>query len=202
MDKLDQKKALKELYAPKREPTVVEVPALGSFAIDGAGDPNRGTRFQDCCEALYAASYSLKFALKKERGLDWAVMPPEGEWWCDDIGRFSLDRRDEWKWTIHIVQPDFVGKKEFELAVSLALEKKGLAALGELRFERSKACRAVTLMHVGPYSEEPGNIERIHSFIEGHGWKFSGRHREIYLSDPRKTAPEKMKTVLRQPFSR
>lgn len=200
--KMDLKKELKALYAPGKLPAAVAVPALKAFAIDGEGDPNRSGLFQECVEALYAASYTLKFASKKSGRADWTVMPLEGEWWCPDMPAFSLERKEDWLWTLFIVQPDSVTQAEAAEAVSLARAKKKLAALDRLRFVRSEPCEAATAMHLGPYAAEGPAIRALHEFIAAEGWALAGKHREIYLSDPRSSAPGSMKTVLRQPFSR
>ena len=201
-DKLDMKKALRDLYAPGMDPIGVQVPALGAFAIDGNGDPNGNPRYQACVEALFSAAYTLKFFAKKQLGRDWTVMPLEGEWWSRDMDSFTAGRRDAWSWTLYIVQPDFIGSELAAEAVELARRKKPLPGLADLRFERSAAHEAMTILHRGPYAAEGPTVSRLHGSIAERGWKLSGRHREIYLNDPRTTAPGSMKTVIRQPFSR
>jgi hypothetical protein len=199
-DKVDLRKAYKALYAAKAEPAFVDVPELACFAIDGEGNPNGSSRFQDCLSALYAASFTLKFALKKARGLDWGVLGLEGDWWCDDMREFSMDRKEEWKWSLLIVQPDFVTEADAMAAIEAASAKKEAApALAELRFERRPAHRAAQVLHVGPYDAEPPTIARLHAFIEAQGCRLTGRHREVYLSDARRVNPGKLKTIIRQP---
>ncbi|MBL8968876.1 MAG: GyrI-like domain-containing protein [Spirochaetaceae bacterium] len=200
-DKIDLKKgAYKALYNAKAEPAFVRVPELACFAVDGSGDPNESSRFRDCVEALYAASYALKYSLKRERGLDCTVMPPEGDWACADMSRFSLDRKGEWLWTILVVQPPEATEAEALAAIAMARAKKDApSALAELRFEVAPAHEAAQLLHLGPYATEAPDIARLHAFIAASGRKLAGKHREIYLGDPRKAEPAKLKTILRQP---
>lgn len=202
-DKIDLKKgAYKALYNAKTEPVLVRVPELACFAVDGSGDPNLSSRFRDCVEALYAASFALKFSLKRARGLDWTVMPPEGDWACADMSRFSLDRKGEWLWTILVVQPQEATEAEALAAIAQARAKKDASpALAELRFERAPAHEAAQLLHLGPYATEAPDIARLHAFIEASGRRLAGKHREIYLGDPRKAEPAKLKTILRQPVA-
>jgi len=198
-EKIDLKKRYKELYSVKAEPALVKVPELAVLAVDGLGDPNGSQRFQDCVSALYSASFALKFALKKARGLDWGMLGLEGDWYCDDMASFAMDRRGEWKWTLVIVQPDFVTAAEAEAAIAAARAKKGASpAAADLRFERRPAHEAAQILHLGPYDDEPPTIERLHAFIESKGLRLAGRHREIYLSDARRVAPEKLRTIPRQ----
>jgi hypothetical protein len=201
-EKIDLKKTYKALYSAKAEPSMVSVPGLAVFAVDGAGNPNGSQRFQDCIGALYAASFTLKFALKKTRGLDWGVLAPEGEWWCEDMAQFSLDRKEDWKWTLLIAQPDFVTDADAEVALAEARAKKGASpALVDLRFERRRPHEAAHILHIGPYDAERPTIDRLHAFIAERGLRMAGLHREIYLSDARRVAPEKLKTIIRQPVA-
>ena len=198
-EKTDLRKYYKNLYSVKADPVLVEVPELACFAIDGEGNPNDSARFQDCLSALYAASFTLKFTAKKERGLDWTVLGLEGDWWCDDMGDFSMDRKEEWKWSLLIVQPSFVTEAEASSAIEAAQAKKGASkAAGEVRFERRPAHKAAHILHVGPYDDEPPTIARLHAFIKDSGYQLTGLHREIYLSDARRVAPERLRTIIRQ----
>ena len=151
-------------------------------------------------EALYTASYTLKFRLKQEQGLDCVVPPLEGLWWML-LADFDLDRRDDWRWTLMLPQPEEVNRELLDQAVAAAKKKKQLPALEKLRLEIYDEGRAAQILHVGPYSEEMATIDRLHAFITEQGFHLCGKHHEIYLSDPRRTAPEKLKTILRQPIS-
>jgi len=202
-DKLDLKAKYKELYSAKAVPALMSVPRLCVLAADGEGDPNGSQRFQDCVQALYAASFSLKFALKKERGLDWGVMMLEGDWCAADLSAFSMERRAEWRWTLCITQPEFVCPADADAAIAAAAAKKGASpALATLRFEERAAEEAAHILHLGSYDSEAPTIARLHAFIKERGLALSGKHREIYLSDARRVAPDKLRTIIRQPVSR
>lgn len=200
MAKVDLKKELKHLYNPSaKEAAIVDVPKMNFLMIDGEGDPNTAQEYQDAVEALYSVSYALKFMIKKGPAqLDYAVMPLEGLWWVDDMSKFSTENKDAWKWTSMIMQPDFVTEELVNEAVETAGRKKQLPALSKMRFESYHERLSVQIMHIGPFSAEGPTIEKVHTYIEDQGYEKRGKHHEIYLSDPRKAAPEKMKTVIRQ----
>ena len=162
--------------------------------------PNTAQEYKDAVEALYAVSYALKFMVKKgESGIDYGVMPLEGLWWADDMSQFSVDNKDIWKWTSMIMQPEYVTKGIINRSIEQARKKKQLPALPKLRFEGFHEGLAIQIMHLGPYSAEGPTIERLHNFIKENGYELTGKHHEIYLTDPRRSAPDKMKTVIRQP---
>ncbi len=201
MPKIDFKKELKHLYSPsKKEITVVDVPAMNFLMLDGKGNPNTATSYQQAVETLYSVSYTLKFMIKKTQAVDYGVLPLEGLWWADDMSQFSAENKDAWLWTAMIMQPEFVTTDLVEQAKSEAAKKKDLPALSLMRFEPLHEKRSAQIMHIGPYSDEGPTIARIHEFIQEQGGRLHGKHHEIYLGDPRRTAPEKLKTVIRQPF--
>jgi hypothetical protein len=201
--KIDLKKELKTFYNPSAEaPVLVDVPALDFIMIDGEGDPGVATAYADAVAALYGVAYAAKFALKaKGKTPDFSVMPLEGLWWSDDMDDFITRRRDRWKWTMMIAMPDFVKASDIDLAKAVAAKKKDNASIGSVRFERFKEGPAVQIMYFGAYSDEGPTIAALHQIIVDHGKQLSGLHHEIYLSDPRRTAPEKLKTVIRQPYA-
>ena len=203
MEKIDFKKKLKHLYSPSSiQITVVDVPEMNFIMIDGQGDPNTSKDYKNAVEALFAVAYALKFMVKKSiTAVDYSVLPLEGLWWVDDMTRFNLDDKDSWKWTAMIMQPEYVTRELFEDARNQVDKKKGLSALSELRLEAFNEGKAAQLMHIGPYAEEALTIEKIHNFIKEKGHELTGKHHEIYLGDPRRTAQEKLKTVIRQPFA-
>lgn len=204
MQKIDLKKQLKHLYNPSlKQKTAVDVPKMNFLMIDGQGDPNTSEAYQNAVEALFAVSYAIKLMIKKsEIAADYTVMPLEGLWWVDDMTQFSLVDKDAWKWTSMIMQPEYVTEELFKEARIQIEKKKGLAALSEIRFEAFHEGQAAQIMYIGPYAEEEApTIEKIHNFIKEQGNNLRGRHHEIYLSDPRRTAPEKLKTIIRQPFA-
>ncbi len=193
------------VYSAKRTPEIVEVPEMNFLMIDGLGDPNTAQAYKDGVAALYALSYGLKFALKKVEGLEYKVGPLEGLWWTDDMRLFSYERKSEWRWTMMIAQPMRLDAAWFETILKETKKKKPNPALNEVRLEKFAEGIAAQIMHMGPYSEEPPTIEKLHEFIAAEGYHFDGlvqKHHEIYLSDPNRTAPEKMKTIIRQPFVR
>jgi hypothetical protein len=205
MPKIDLRKQLKHLYSPsKKEVSVVDVPAMNFLMIDGAGDPNTSQAFQAAIEALYSLSYTLKFGLKfgtyGGKKYDYPVMALEGLWWTDDMGRFSVDAKDIWKWTLMMMQPDFVTRAMVNAARKEVAAKRNPAALSQVRFAKFREGPSAQIMYIGPFADEGPTILRLHEFIEQSGHKLRGKHHEIYMSDPRRAAPEKLKTVIRQPF--
>jgi len=202
MEKLDLKKDLKYLYnPPSKAPVMLDVPPMNFLAIDGAGAPD-GPAAVQAIEALYAVAYTLKFAVKKGQAIDYPVMALEGLWWADDMSRFSEQDKAAWKWTYMIMQPEIISADMVKKAVEEVRRKENPPALGKMRFERFEEGTSVQIMYTGPYSAEGPTIKRLHDFIHEKGLVFNGlkqKHHEIYLSDPRRTAPEKLKTVIRQP---
>lgn len=201
MDKFDYRKDLKELYfPPSRHPVTVDVPVMRFLMTDGEGDPNTSQAFQDAVEALYGLSYTIKFMLKKqERGPDYAVAPLEGLWYAEDHRVFLQGSKDEWNWTLAIMQPDWVSEADAREATRQLREKKDPPALSRLRFASFKEGKSAQVMHIGPFSDEGPTVERLFAYIEEQGLELRGHHHEIYLSDFRRTDPAKLKTVLRHP---
>jgi hypothetical protein len=202
MPKIDLKKDLKHLYsASPKEISFVNAPRRHFLMLDGAGDPNTTPQFQEAAQTLFSASYTLKFRVKKAQGLDYAVMPIEGLWWADDPKVFISGDKDQWQWTLMILQPEFITPELVDAARAEVERKKNLPLLNNLRFAAWCEGDAAQILHVGPFSEEHLTIARLHAFIKDKGYHLCGKHHEIYLSDPRRTAPEKLKTILRQPIT-
>ena len=200
MEKLDLKKQYRELYLPSaRECAVVDIPELQFLMIDGHGDPNTGDEYRQALEALYGMSYTLKFLSKQTEEIDYVVMALEGLWWTDDMADFSEDDKSAWSWTSMIMQPGHLTKAHFEDAADQLRAKKNPMALGKMRFESFHEGLSVQIMHIGPYAEEAPTISRLHQFAVDNGYRIRDKHHEIYLSDPRRAAPEKLRTVIRQP---
>jgi len=205
MAKIDYKKEFKELYNAKPEAVIVKVPALNYLAIDGSGDPNTSIEFKQCVEALFALAYTIKFSIKKSQGIDFGVMPLEGLWWTTKMEDFSVLDKSSWLWTLLIMQPEIVTKEIFTTEDQNAFNKKKNDKILDIKFVTIKEGESAQIMHIGPYSAEAENIKKIHQLILGQGGKFDGlvqKHHEIYLGDMRKTKPEKLKTIIRQPFVR
>lgn len=200
MARLDLKRELKSLYAPSRK--VVEeviVPPMNFLMIDGQGDPNTSTAYKEAVEALFSVSYKVKFGIKRQHGVDYAVMPLEGLWWADDPSVFERREKRSWKWTMMIMQPPMVTWEAIHAAIGIVKAAKALASLDELRFESFEEGDCAQMLHIGPFSEEGPAIERIHAHIRNRG-ELCGKHHEIYLSDVRRASPEKWKTIIRQPM--
>ena len=200
MDKIDLSKQLAFLWkASAKKPAMVDVPPMNFLMADGAGNPDTADAFQQSIEALYSLAYTMKFTIKKGRGIDFRVLPIEGLWWADSPEAFVAGRKDEWQWTLMIVQPDVVTPADVEAAREAVRARRPVPALDRVRFERFAEGRAAQILHVGPYAGERPTLERLHAFIRDEGGEPAGKHHEIYLSDPRRTAPERLRTILRQP---
>ena len=204
MEKIDYKKQLSEFYGAKvGKPVTVKVPKINYLMIDGHGDPNKSKQYVDAIQTLYAVAYTIKFMVKKELGKDFGVMPLEGLWWTEKMADFKVDDKSNWLWTAMIMQPDFITKEMFERAVKQATEKKNPVSIEKIRFEAYDEGRSAQVIYVGPYSGEGPTIMKLHEYIIGQGGKLDGtnkHHHEIYLGDPRRTDPSKLKTIIRQPY--
>ncbi|MGE5140419.1 MAG: GyrI-like domain-containing protein [Rudaea sp.] len=201
--KLDLKKEMRELWNPPKMPVLVRVPPLNFLMIDGKGDPNTAPEYRDAIQALYTVAYTVKFTLKKsKRAIDYIVPPLEGLWWMEDMALFSGENKDDWLWTAMIMQPPAVTTALVEKAVREAGRKKELPALARLRLECFDEGLAAQIMYTGPFADEKPTIEKLHGFIAEQGYRRSGKHHEIYLSDFRRTAPDKLRTIIRQPMTR
>jgi hypothetical protein len=196
--RLDLKTDLKHFYTPPvQEVVIVEIPAMQFLMLDGKGDPNTAQEYKDAIEALYTVAYTTRFLLKKEAAIDYPVMPLEGLWWADG-GRDAPS--ENWQWTMMIMQPDCVTEEWFAEACRQAQRKKSPRALEKIRLEHFPEGTAAQIMHRGPFADEGPTIEKLHRFLEEQGYTFRGKHHEIYLNDLRRVAPNKMRTVIRQPF--
>lgn len=201
MSKIDFRKQFKHLYAPSAKAfVIVDVPATRYLMVDGRGDPNTCEAYAQAIEALYAVSYTLKFASKTELGRDYVVPPLEALWWADDMSAFANRAKDLWSWTAMIMVPDWIEPAQITGAVDAVQAKKNLPALALLRHDILHEGPSVQILHVGSYDEEGPTLSRMHhQYLPQNDLIFNGKHHEIYLSDPRKTAASKLKTILRQP---
>ena len=202
MEKLDYKKVYKALYAPStKNVSEVDVPDMKFLMIDGQGNPNTAEEFQVKTEALYAVAYTAKFMAKAlPDPINYTVMPMEGLWWSDNMDDFITGNKSNWKWTIMIMHPHVITNEIIQDAINQSSKKKENPYFNDLRFETYSEGKAAQIMHIGPFDTEDENIAKIHAYIKENGHQLSGLHHEIYLSDPRRTAPEKWRTVIRQPF--
>lgn len=206
MSKVDLKKELRELYFPSaKEVSIVDVPSMNFIVLDGvvkAGEKvSESLEFQNSFPVLYGLSYTLKFMLKKTGLPEYVVMPLEALWWTDEEGGFDIgNTKVPWRFRVMIVQPDFITREHYLQAGEQLKTKKDPPGLLKARFERFHEGKCVQIMHVGPYAEEGPTIQKLHDFAESNGCKLHDKHHEIYLSDPRRTRPERLKTVLRHPI--
>ncbi|MBE2221893.1 MAG: GyrI-like domain-containing protein [Anaerolineae bacterium] len=202
MTKIDFKKQLNHLYNPSHKAfSVVEVPAMQFLMVDGHGTPGVVQAYQDALEALYAVAYKIKFASKQKLAQDYTVPPLEGLWWADDMTTFTTARdKSQWDWTMMIMQPDWITTALFAEACATVKKQKEPAALSKLRLETVAEGLSVQIMHIGSYDDEGPILHKLHhEFMPANDYIFNGKHHEIYLNDPRRVSPEKLKTILRQP---
>jgi hypothetical protein len=204
--KIDFKKEYKFLFsASAKEAQKVEVPAFKYLMIDGAGDPNKAPEFSEKIQALYGLAYTMKFMLKQAgaAAVEYVVPPLSGLWCAEDISAFPAGRKEEWRWTLMILQPDAVTPELLEKAkAKVAAKKKAPPSAGQVRLDVLQEGPAVQIMHIGSYSTEGPTITRLHDFMKENGYTFNGRHHEIYLGDPRRCLPEKLRTIIRQPVKK
>jgi hypothetical protein len=200
MDKDDFKKTMKALYdAPKGRFVKIDVPKLSYVMVDGRGNPNSVPSYKTAVEWLFSVSYAMKFAAKREVGRDYVVPPLEGLWWADDPVDFTARRKDAWLWTMMMMAPDFVGREIYKAAVAKTHDKFGVPP-GTLRLENLTEGSCLQTLHIGSYDDEGPILAKLHDeLMPTDKLTFNGKHHEIYLSDPRRTPAEKLKTILRQP---
>jgi hypothetical protein len=209
MEKLDLKKEYKHIYSPSaKAPQLVDVPRLNFLRIDGAIEPGHGPGdsplFQENMQALYGAAYTLKFMLKQRSvdPVDYPVMALEGLWWVED-GHFDINIKDNWFYTIQIMQPDLVTPEVFaEALVKLRKKKGAVEAFARLRLEPFQEGLSVQMLHIGPYAAEPATVEKMDAYLQAEGLHKTGHHHEIYLGNPLLADPSKLKTILRHPVTK
>lgn len=205
MAKTDFKRELRHLYRPsKSEFSLLEVPPMRFLMIDGRGDPNTAPAYEAAIQALYSVAYTLKFMSKNDLGKDYVVPPLEGLWWATDMQAFTQKRdKRQWLWSMMIMVPDWIVAEMVTQAQAAAGAKKELPALPKIRCACFEEGLAVQILHIGPYDEEGPVLQQMHTeFLPANNLTFNGKHHEIYLSDPRRVAPDKLKTILRQPVRR
>lgn len=202
----DFKKEYKYLFSAKAgKPEIVEVPPFKYVMIDGQGDPNTSEEFADKVGVIYGLAYTIKFIMKKDsdQPFEFKVPPFSGLWSADDMTAFVKEgRRHEWKWTLMILMPDQVTQGVFEKGVKDLIKKKNPPYANDIRFDIYEEGTCAQILHLGPYSEEGPTIKTLHDFLHEQGFTFNGHHHEIYIGDPRKSKPEKLKTIIRQPVKK
>lgn len=203
MEKIDFHKTYKELYNPSAKTVqLVQVPAFNFAIVDGAIEPGHvpgdSPAFQEATQALYSLSYTLKFSVKqrKDNPIDYGVMALEGLWFIEE-GDFDINIKDNWKYKLMIMQPEFITQAMFQDALSQVKRKNVSAAVDKLRLEKFEEGLCVQIMHIGPYASEPPTVEKMNAFAAQNGYCMRGMHHEIYLGNPLRADPAKLKTVLR-----
>ncbi|MFI5493709.1 GyrI-like domain-containing protein [Actinoplanes sp. NPDC051859] len=199
-EKIDFKKEIGAYRARAGRFDVVDVPDLQYLMVDGHGDPNTGA-FSEAAEALYPVAYRLKFASKQDLGRDYVVMPLEGQWWAADMALFTGARdKSRWDWTLMIMVPDWIDAPMFARAVEQVAAKQAPRRLADIRLASLSEGSCVQTLHLGSYDDEAETLARMHhEVIPDRGFRMTGKHHEIYLSDARKVAPDRLRTILRQP---
>jgi hypothetical protein len=199
--KIDFKKTLDAYQAQRGNFRIVEVPDMQYLMIDGQGDPNTSLAFTEAVESLYPVAYKLKFASKLDLGRDYVVPPLEALWWADDMASFTATRdKARWQWTVMLMVPQWIDQPMFAAAVEKVGAGSSPARVDDVRLEALAEGRCVQTLHVGSFDDEAGVLAQMHDvFIPGRGLRMVGKHHEIYLSDFRRVAPEKQRTILRQP---
>ncbi len=200
--KIDLKQTHKAFFtASSTDFQRVALPAANYLMIDGAGVPGADSpAYANGLEALYATAYTLKFASKTLLGRDYVVAPLEGLWWADDMSAFTSGNKADWKWTLMIMQPEWIDESAVSDAIEVVAAKKNPASLRSVYFEELDEGNCLQILHIGTYDDEAPTLARLHDTImPEQGLTFNGKHHEVYLSDPRRTDPAKLKTILRQP---
>lgn len=200
-EKVDFKKTLDSYRARAGEFRVLDVPDLQYLMVDGHGDPNTTPAYARALATLYPVAYTLKFLSKDDLGRDYVVPPLEGLWWAQDMAAFTTSRdKSRWAWTMLLMVPDWIDASMVETAVEKARAKASPADLEDVRLEELSEGRCVQTLHLGPFDDEGPVLDRMHHrFIPDHRFRLDGTHHEIYLSDPRRVAPARLRTILRQP---
>ncbi len=202
MKKINYKNELKQFYRQSaKKIEIVDLPKMNFLMINGKGNPNKSIEFSNAVEALYAVSYSIKFSIKRsDMNIDYGVMPLEGLWWVDNMKDFDINKKEDWKWTLMIMQPEIVTNEHIKNAMEQVKKKKNPISLSKIEFKSFKEGKSVQTLHIGPFSEEGPTIEKIHTFISDNNRQIRDKHHEIYLSDTRRAKPENWKTIIRQPI--
>jgi hypothetical protein len=201
--KADFKKQIETYSAPRGRFSIVTVPSLQFLMVDGHGDPNTSKAYQDALTSIYPLAYKLKFFSKGELDRDYSVMPLEALWWSDDMDSFTSARdKSRWDWTLMNMLPEWITREHLDAAREMVARKGGAPALDGVRLERFDEGLSVQTLHIGSYDDEAPVLDAMHNeFVPAHRLQMTGKHHEIYLSDARRTSPDKLKTILRQPVA-
>jgi hypothetical protein len=198
--KVDFKQVYRQLYTAHGDPIMVDVPELRYLMADGAGDPG-AAQYRATVQALYGIAYAIRFALKNDDAMEYPVMPLQGRWWAAGEREVDAVDRSLWLWTMMILQPPQATEALVARATARVRRTRPAAAVDGVRLARLAEGRCAQVLHTGPYRAENPTIERLRAFVQAQGCVLAGRHHEIYLSDPTRTAPEKLKTIIRYPVA-
>lgn len=199
--KVDFKRSLRSYRALGDRFEIVDVPDLQYLMVDGHGNPNTSPAHAEALETLYPVAYTLKFASKRDLGRDYVVPPLEGLWWAEDMDAFTSSRdKSRWDWTLMLMVPVWIDREMVDSAITRTWDKGAPPRLDDLRLEELSEGRCVQTLHIGSFDDEAPVLDRMHHrFIPDHGLRMDGRHHEVHLSDFRRVAQERMRTILRQP---
>jgi hypothetical protein len=200
MEKFDFKKAYKNLYNPKPQFNIIKVCKFTYLSVAGQGNPNNCVEYKNAIEALYAIAYGLKFLSKTKYQKDYVIAPLEGLWWAHNMDDFINRNKDNWSWEMLINTPQWIDDNDLQEIITKAKNKKPNSALEKVKLKSIEEGECVQILHIGSYDDEGPILAKMHNeFIPQNGYKMCGLHHEIYISDPRKTPSDKLKTILRQP---
>jgi hypothetical protein len=200
--KIDLKKELKNLYKPSaKKVSIVNVPEMKFLMLNGRGVPERSQEFQDAIQAVYGVAYTIKFTLKEDPSIpDFTVMPLESLWWISGGATFDKAEGSAWRWTVMVAQPHFITEEHLAAAKKKLKQKAGGPSVSNVRLRSFDEGLSAQMMHIGSYSSIGDSVKKVEDYAKENGYKLRGRHHEIYLSDPRRVAPEKLKTIVRRPL--
>lgn len=201
MASIDLKRTDRAWYTARADPSIIELPPLRYLMVDGQGDPNTAAVYGEAVATLYPVAYGIRKALIAATGDRYTVLPLEGLWWTPDMAAFTTVDKDAWHWTLLIRQPPPVTADMAADVIATTARAKALPAGDRIRFDTLDEGTAAQVMHRGPYADEGPTIAALHRFIADERLDVTGRHHEIYLSDPRRVAPEPMRTIIRQPVA-
>jgi hypothetical protein len=201
MSSIDLKRADRAWYTAGSRPALVELPPLPYLMVDGQGDPNNAPAYREAVATLYPVAYAIRAAVIDATGDRYTVMPLEGLWWTPDMADFTTADKDAWHWTLMIRLPPPATPEVARAAIASTTDARDLPAAAGIRFDTLAEGTAAQVLHRGPYAEEAPTIAALHAWIADRGLGLAGRHHEIYLSDPRRVAPERMRTIIRQPVT-
>lgn len=202
MESLEYKKLFRQYNSPKQAPEILTIPRMQFLMIDGKGDPNTSKRFQAAVATLYGLVYGLKFTRKRaKKAPDFTIGPLEGLWWSETGKPFEVGKKDDWLWTLLLWVPDVITKSAFQAQLAILKVKKPDLLWDSVRLEHFEEGVVVQMLHVGPYATEPATVDLMHSYAKQQGYAPSGKHHELYLGDPRRSSPEKLRTIVRHPIT-